>query len=45
MTSDRTLSLESHYICNYNNNENYTNLNIPDYVYLPLPLNNDFCFI
>lgn len=46
MTSERTLSLESHYIYNNNSNdENYINVNIPGYVYLLLHLNNDLDFI
>lgn len=36
----------SHYIYYYNsNNENYINIHIPGYVYLPLHLNNDLNFI
>lgn len=46
MISERTLPLESHYIYYYNSsNENYINIHIPGYVYLPLHLNNDLNFI
>lgn len=43
VTSEKTVSLENHYI--YNNNENYINIHIPICVCLPLHLNSDLEFI